>query len=82
MAEVNVKDLTKYELWLLYRDWIDYSIYDGLDDDQADELMEKLEEECGATDPLRPDAPPEAVAAWEERNRRNREAARQGIIID
>ncbi len=89
MAEVNVKNLRSVELFDLYFKWIDYSIFDGLDPDNNDDDYEKYGEICdelgdkyGVECVLRPDAPPEAVAAWKEDGRRTAEANAQGYIID
>lgn len=89
MAEANVKNLRNVELLDLYFKWIDYSIFDGLDPDNNDEdyakyceICDKLSAKYGVECVLRPDAPPEAVAAWKEDGRRTAEAAAQGYIID
>lgn len=70
------------ELWEKYKDWIDESIYDGLTDEEHDELEDKLEKEFGMSWILRKDAPQEAVSAWEEESRIRLEAAKKGIIVD
>ncbi len=69
-------------LYKKYSRWIDESIYEGLDNDECDELQDKLAEKYGVPCVLRPDAPPEAVAAWKEDGRITGEAWAKGIIID
>lgn len=88
MANRNMEDLTNVELLMLYSDWIDYSIFDGLDTDKDDdyekycEISDELGDKYGVECVLRPDAPPEAVAAWKEDGRRTAEANAKGYIID
>ena len=70
------------ELFKRYNDWIDWSVYDGLDLEEADALEEEHAEKYGVSHVLRPDAPPEAVAAWDEDCRQTKKAREEGIIID
>ncbi len=70
------------ELYKKYCDWIDWSVYEGLDDDEGDALEEEHFKKYGLNHVLRKDAPPEAVAAWEEDARQSRNAAARGMIID
>lgn len=88
MANRRIEDLTNVELLMIYSDWIDYSIFDGLDtDDDEDyakycEMCDELGDKYGVECVLRPDAPPEAVAAWKEDGRRTAEANAKGITLD
>lgn len=82
MANRNVENLSQRELMELYDGWEDNSIYDGLDDDEAWDLNEELQEKYGLAYILRPDAPPEAVAAWKQHSKMIMEAAARGIIVD
>ena len=70
------------ELFKLYCEWIDDSIFDGLNYDEADDLEEELTEKYGVPHILRKDAPPEAVEAWKEDCRISKKARTEGNIID
>ena len=65
-----------------YWDWIDESIYDGLTDEEAEELDEENTRKNGIRFVLKKDAPPEAVAAWKEDGRLRKEATERGVVID
>lgn len=70
------------DLYKQYCDWIDWSIYEGLSEEESDELEEKNRKKYGLNHILRADAPLEAVKAWREDARRTREADKKGEIID
>ena len=70
------------DLYKKYYDWIDWSVYDGLDVDEQDELEQEHVRKYGLNHILKPDAPPEAVAAWKEDARVTKEAASRGEIVD
>ncbi len=88
MANRNMEELLNVELMMIYDKWVDNSVFDGLDtlnDDDYEkycEICDELTDKYGIACVLRPDAPPEAVAAWKEDGRRTAEAAKQGFIID
>ena len=70
------------DLYRKYCDWIDWSVYDGLDVDEADELEEEHIRKYGLNHVLKSDAPPEAVRAWKEDARIEKEARKRGEVID
>ena len=70
------------DLYKKYCDWIDESVYEGLTDEEYEELREEHHEKYGLLDVLRPDAPPEAVEAWKEDCRLTKEAEAEGKILD
>lgn len=65
-----------------YYDWIDWSVYDGLTDEEQEELEAEHVEKYGLNHVLKPDAPPEAVEAWEKDAIQSRRAAESGEIIN
>ncbi len=65
-----------------YYKWIDWSVYDGLSIEEQDELEEEHIKKYGLNHILRPDAPQEAVEAWEADCKQTREAAKRGVIIN
>ena len=65
-----------------YYDWIDWSVYDGLSDDERDALEAEHVRKYGLNHVLKPDAPPEAVKAWKLDAEQTREAAKRGEIIN
>lgn len=74
-----------FELWLRYKDWIDDSIFDGIDDediDAQDAIIEQIQEKYCMGCVLRPDAPKDAKDAWEEESRLRKQARAEGIMID
>jgi len=70
------------DLYKAYYDWIDWSLYDGLSDDEQEELEEKNRKKYGLNHILKPGAPLSAVKAWREDARRTREADKEGIVIN
>lgn len=70
------------DYYKIYYPYIDWSIYEGLSDEEADELSDKNREKYGLSHILKAGAPLEAVKAWREDARRSREADRQGLVIN
>lgn len=70
------------DYYKLYCDWIDWSVYDGLSDEEQDELEAEHVEKYGLNHILRPDAPKEAVEAWEADAKQTREAEERGVILN
>ena len=65
-----------------YYDWIDWSVYEGLSDEESDELEAEHVKKYGLNHVLRSDAPPEAVAAWKADAEQTKEARKRGEIIN
>ena len=70
------------DLYKKYYNWIDRSIYEGKSLEECEELQEENKKKYGLNHVLRKDAPPEAVAAWEEDCRQTREADAEGLILN
>lgn len=70
------------DLYKLYYDWIDWEMFDGLSDEETEELENKNRDKYGLNYILKPGAPLEAVNAWKEDARRTREAEKEGKILN
>ena len=70
------------DYYKIYYDWIDWSVYDGLTEDERDELEAEHHEKYGLNHVLRPDAPKEAVEAWELDAAQTRRAEKAGEILN
>lgn len=68
------------DLYKKYYDWIDWSIYDGLSDEEREEVEEKNRQKYGINHILKAGAPLEALLAWKEDAMQTREADKEGKI--
>lgn len=65
-----------------YYDWIDWSVYDGLSEEEREKLEEKHIDQYGLSQVLKPDAPPEAYDAWRKDAIRTIQAKKEGEIVN
>ena len=70
------------DYYKLYYDWIDWSVYEGLSDEEQDELEEEHIEKYGVNHILKKDAPREAVEAWKKDCEQTILARAKGEIIN
>ena len=70
------------DLYEIYSPYIDWEIYEGLSDEEVEELQEKNFKKYGLNHILRADAPLEAVKAWREDAKRTKAARKEGKILN
>ena len=70
------------DLFKTYEPYIDWSVYEGLSDEESDELEAKHFKKYGVNHILKVGAPVKAILAWKEDGKRNKEAFERGEILN
>lgn len=70
------------DLFKQYKDWIDWSQFDGLPYEEQEAIQEKNRAQNGLNYILKPDAPESAKEAWKQDALRSRRADKEGIVVN
>lgn len=70
------------DLFKQYKDWIDWSQFNGLSYEEQEDIQEKNRSKYGLNYILKPDAPESVKEAWKQDALRSRRADREGIVVN